>query len=98
MAKLKLPTVADNAVITIEIHETFYRKLSVLLIALGQEKSQKEFADALKSLKEPKLPSDVYSLSVQVVSQLIYEIENGAKEQNKTKEIEVDIPDPPTGS
>jgi hypothetical protein len=98
MAKLKLPTVADNAVIDIQIHETFYRKLSVLLIALGQEKTQNDFANALKSLKEPKLPTDVYSLTVQVVCQLIYEIENGAKEQNKTKEVEVEVPDKPTES
>ena len=98
MAKLKLPTVADNAVIDIQIHETFYRKLSVLLIALGQEKSQEDFRKALASIKDKELPKDAYSLSVQVVSQLIFEIETMAKEQNKTKEVEVEVPDKPTES
>lgn len=88
-----MPTVADNAIIDIQIHETFYRKLTALIIALGQEKTPQDFRKAIESIKANELPSDVYSLSVQVISQLILEIETMAKEQNKTKEIEMEIPD-----
>lgn len=96
MPKFKLPTVADDAVIDIQIHETFYRKLTALIIALGQEKTPDDFRKAIESVKDKELPKDVYTLSVQVISQLIYEIELMAQEQKKTKEIELDIPDETT--
>lgn len=95
MAKIKIPTVADDVVIDIQIHETFYRKLVAYAMIAANEKSQEDFRKALLSVKDNVLPTDTYTLGIHIVSQLILEIETMAKEQNKTKEVEMEIPDPP---
>lgn len=96
MKKIKVPVIENDAVINIQIHETFYRKLSTLLIALSQEKSPEEYRTAVNSIKNPEIPNDVYTLTVQVINQIIYEIELMAKEQNKVKDVEIEIPDETT--
>jgi hypothetical protein len=98
MAKIKFPTIPNDAIIDIQVSGSFYRRLVDLLTELGNTKPVDEFKAILEKLKTNEGAKDAYELNVHLVMMLIYEIEKKAFEQKKTKEEEIEVPDETTDS
>ncbi len=86
-----IPTIPLDTLITLKVSGFYYKKLSILLLALGEQKTQEDFKRALATVKENDIPKDPYDLTVNVIMQMIYEIEFSAKEQGLIKEEEIDL-------
>jgi hypothetical protein len=98
MAKIKFPTIPNDAIIDIQVSGSFYRRLVDLITELGNSKPIDEFKAVLERLKTTEGAKDAYELNVHLVMMLIYEIEKKAFEQKKTKEEEIEVPDEPSDS
>lgn len=96
MAKIKYPTIPNDAIIDIQVSGSFYRRLVDLITELGNSKPIDEFKAVLERLKTTEGAKDAYELNVHLVMMLIYEIEKKAFEQKKTKEEEIEVPDEPS--
>lgn len=92
--KKTIPTIPLDTLISIQVSGFYYKKLSILLLALGEQKTPEDFKRALATVKENDIPKDSYDLTVNVIMQMIYEIEHAAKEQNLIKIEEIDVLDP----
>jgi thymidine phosphorylase len=101
MAKTTYPVIPDEALIDIKVSGTFYKKLLKLSVSLGESRPIEDYKRALETLGK-ELPKDLYELNVQVVVAMLYEVEKAARDQKKTKMIEVDLEtgatSEPTGS
>ena len=93
MAKVKYKAIPDEAIIDIQVSGSFYARLVELLAALGASVEQDKFKAAIEALKTADPPKELFEFNVQLVMLLIYEIEKKAVEQNKMKDMEIDIPD-----
>jgi hypothetical protein len=86
---IKYKTLPPDALINIEVSGTFYKKLTNLLLALGESVPAEEFQAVLEKIKTDEPPKDIFEVNVHLIIALIYEIETKAVAQNKIKEIEV---------
>lgn len=96
MKKITIPTISFDALITLKVSGFYYKKLTLLLLALGEQKTQDDFKRALATVKENDIPKDPYDLTVNVIMQMIYEIEHEAKLQNLIKDEEIEVDDDTT--
>jgi len=94
MAKMSFPTIPSDALIDIKISGTFYRKLLGLSVMLAESKPLEEYKSILEKLKSNNPPENLYESNVHTVISLIYEIETCARDQKKTKMVEVDTDNP----
>lgn len=87
----QLPTVETipaDAIVNVEISGGMYTRLHQLLLQIASEKSPDQLKDTLIRLKteEPKTHGEYHLVSILA---LIFEIEKKAKEQGKTKMVNV---------
>jgi len=95
MAKIKYPSIPDEAIVDLKIIGTFYRSLAQLLLGLSQELKPNEYQAIIEKLKNKEPATDIKELNIMLVTALVFSIELAAEEQKVTTEIEVDIPDEP---
>lgn len=91
MAKQSYPVIPDEALIDIQISGSFYKKLLQLSVALGESRPLDDYKKALETLGDKREPEDLYELTVQAVVSVLFEVENNAKAQSKTKIVEIDL-------
>lgn len=90
MSKTTYPIIPDDALINIQVSGSFYKKLYKLSLALGDSKPIEEYNKALATLSKGE-PENLYELTVQTVVAMLFEVETKAKEQGKTKLVEMDL-------
>lgn len=88
--KTTYPVIPSDALIDVQVSGSFYQKLLKLSLALGDSKTPEEYKKALDTLNKSE-PENLYELTVQVVVAMLFEVETRAKEQGKTKVIEMDL-------
>ena len=93
MAKIKYQTIPPDAIIDIQVSGSFYRRLVEILTALGNGMPIEDFKKVLEKLKTTEPPANLHELNIHLNMMLIYEIEQQAVKQNKTKEAELEVPD-----
>lgn len=98
MAKITYDTIKPDVLIDIQISGTFYRRMVDLLTMLGESVPLEDFKKVLDKLKENNPAEDMFEFSVHTIMSLIYEVEKKAKEQNKTTQAEMEVPDEPVPS
>jgi hypothetical protein len=90
MEKLKYEIIPNDSLVDIQISGSFYSKLKDLSLKLGQSVPVDEFKTILKKLEGSEPETNLFELNLSVVLALIFEIENCAKAQDKTKQVEID--------
>jgi len=100
MAKIKYDTIPTDVLIDIQISGAFYRRMVDLLGMLSESVPLDDFKAVLEKLKTNNPAEDMFEFNVHTLMSLIYEVEKRAKEQNKTKQEEIEVEDQPvaTGS
>lgn len=98
MAKLKVPFIADQTIVNVEISGYFYKKIQTIFLAKGAERSKEEFIRILERAKQNEPIEDLYEAEVQVLAALVLSIERAAQDQNKLSHKDIDEDGPPTGS
>ncbi len=93
MAKVKFQTIPNDALIDIQVSGSFYKRVVELLTALGNSMKLDEFKAVLEKLKTNDPPANLHEMNIHVNMMLVYEIEQQAVKQGKTKEEEYEIPD-----
>ncbi len=93
MAKVKFQTIPNDALIDIQVSGSFYKRVVELLTALGNSMKLDEFKAVLEKLKTNDPPANLHEMNIHVNMMLVYEIEQQAVKQGKTKEEEHEIPD-----
>jgi hypothetical protein len=88
--KISYPTIPDDVLIDIKISGAFYKDLSSLMVSLSESVTPAQYKATIEKISSDKPAESVFELTVEVVMALIIDIENKAKEQGKTKIIEVD--------
>jgi len=86
MAKIEFDTIPPDALIDIKISGAFYRRMVELITMMGESVPLEEFKAIMERLKGNNPASDMFEFNVHTIICLIYEVEKGAKEQNKTEE------------
>lgn len=95
-----ITVIPEDVNVDIQISGFFHKKLANLALALGESRPIEDYRKALETLKDRE-PEDLYELTVYAVVAILFEVETKAKEQKKTKMIEIDennnvIPPSPT--
>jgi hypothetical protein len=98
MTKIKYDTIPKDVIIDIQISGTFYRGLTDLLTMLGESVPLDDFKKILEKLKANNPAESMLEFNVFMIMSLVYEIEKKAKEQNKTKQEEIDVPEEPVAT
>lgn len=98
MAKIKYDTIPEDVLIDIQISGSFYRRMVDLLTMLAESVPLEDFKKVLEKMKENKPAEDMFEFNVHTLISLIYEVELKAKDQNKLKKAEMEVPDEPTGN
>lgn len=93
MAKIKYKTIPQDAIIDIQVSGSFYRRIVEILTSLGNAMKPEEFKAVLEKLKTTDSPANLHELNIHLNIMLINEIEQQAVKQNKTKEVEIEVPD-----
>lgn len=95
MAKIKYPSIPDEAIVELKIVGSFYRSLAQLLLGLSQELKPNEYQTIIEKLKNKQPATDIKELNIMLITSIVFSIEMAAEEQKVTTQIEVDMPDEP---
>lgn len=93
MAKVKYPTLSEDALVDLKVSGSFYKELAQLLLSLSQELKPNEYQAILDKFKNKEPAADIKELNIILITALVFSIEIAAKEQNLTKEVEIEVPD-----
>lgn len=86
----KLPHVEYNAIIDIKVSGMFLKRCQVLLIALGEKMGKDKLLELYKKFKDTdQNPADLNEAMIFILTALVNEMERGAIEQGKVKEMDI---------
>jgi len=95
MRAVSYQAIPEDQIIDIQVSGLFYTQLVNNLLGVGNTLPPEQFKEILESLSKegPLPPKDATELTIRSLASLIYEIELKAKEQGKTKTVNVNIND-----
>lgn len=82
----KMPFVANDAIITIEISGSFMKKVQNLLLAIGEQAGQEKLKMILEKFRDTQqVPYDIEEASIFILMALVGEMESQAMKQGKVE-------------
>lgn len=93
MAKVKYPVIADDAIINLSVQTSFYKDVAQLLMAHVRELGEEEYKKCVEKLQNRESAENLKQATVMIFTALVFSLEMAAKEQNLTKDVEIDVPD-----
>ena len=97
MAKLNVPYIPNDKIVSVKISGHFYKKLQTVFLAKGAERNKEEFLKILDRMKTNEPIQDLYEAEIEVLCALVVSIEKAAQEQGLVEMKEIDEEDaPPT--
>ena len=92
MEKIKVPTIKNDSIITIQLSGSFYRSLQDVLQHLTEQRDPQDITNFIEKLNiESKDLSD-WERACETIMILCAEVEKKAQEQDLITEIEIDAP------
>ena len=90
MEKIKVPTIKNDSIVTIQLSGAFYRSLQDVLHFITEGKSEDELNGLVEKLNTESKDLNSWEATCETVMVLCAEVEKKAKEQNLITEIEID--------
>ena len=92
MEKIKVPTIKNDSIITIQLSGAFYRSLQHVLQFLTEQREPEDITNFIEKLNIQSKDLNPWEAACETVMILCAEVEKQAQEQNLITEIEIDAP------
>ena len=92
MEKIKVPTIKNDSIISIQLSGAFYRSLQQVLQFLTEQRAPEDITNFIEKLNIESKDLNEWESACETVMILCAEVEKKAKEQDLITEIEIDGP------